>query len=90
MAMRGSFHSMGRGYAWKRDPAADQQRQQLEQQKVADYRARVVGRRVTVVADIDFGKSGTVVDVVDGMLAVQLEDEAEPHFFDRHELEATR
>lgn len=88
--MGGSFHSQGRGYAWKRDDAVERQRQQLQDQKAAEYRARVVGRRVTVTADLDFGKTGAIVDVVDGMLAVQLEGESEPHFFDRHELEAAR
>jgi hypothetical protein len=88
--MGGSFHSRGRGYAWKRDDVADQQRAQREQQRAEAYRDRVVGRRVTVTADVDFGKCGTVVEVVDGMLAVQLDGERGAHLFDRFDLEAAR
>ena len=85
--MGGTFSSQyGRNSAWRNDPAAEQLRQQEAERKQNDYRARVVGRRVVVVAEIDCDKHGTVVDVVDGLLSVQLDDEREPHFFERREL----
>jgi hypothetical protein len=88
--MGGSFNSMGRGYAYRRDPIAEQNRREAAAAQAASYRARVVGRRVTVTADIDFGRSGEIVDVVDGMLAVRLDGETEPNYFQRAELEAAR
>ena len=87
--MGGSFSgSYGRNSAWRKDPVAEQQRAKLEQEKVESFRSRVVGRRVSVTSDIDYGREGVVTDVVDGMLAVVLDGEADAHFFDRHELQA--
>ena len=55
---------------------------------LADYKARVVGRRVVVVADLDYEREGTVTDVVDGMLAVVLDGDDDPTFYGRDELAA--
>ena len=88
--MGGTFNSKGRGYAWKRDDVAEQQREQEQARKVADYRARVVGRRIMVTSDIDFGEHGVIVDVIEGMLQVELDRTGEQLLFERHELEAAR
>jgi len=50
----------------------------------------VIGRRVSVTSDLDFGRQGEIVDVVDGMLAVCLDGETDVNLFDRFELEAAR
>ena len=88
--MGGTFNSLGTGNAYRKDPIAEQHRAQLEHDKAASYQARVIGRRVVVVADVDFGKPGEIVGVADGLLMVQLDDEREPHFFARHELQVAR
>lgn len=50
----------------------------------------MIGRRIRVVADLDHGREGAIVDVADGMLVVRLDGEPDEHFFHRFELEAAR
>jgi uncharacterized linocin/CFP29 family protein len=85
---RGTFHPMGT--PGRRDPIAEQQRAQIDQEKAAAYKARVIGRRIRVVADLDHGREGAIVDVADGMLVVRVDGEPDEHFFHRFELEAAR
>ena len=73
--MGGTFNSLGKGNAWRKDPQVELAKQQDAQRKQDDYRARVIGRRVSVTSDVDFGREGEIVDVVDGMLAVRLDGE---------------
>ena len=89
--MGGTFHSQGRGNAWRKDPQVEQQRQQEQERKSREYADRVVGRRVVVTSDIDYGRVGEIIDVNDSLeLRVRLDGDPSPYWFRRDELQAAR
>lgn len=74
----------------KSDEWISAERERQANARADSYAARVTGRRVRVVSDIDYGAEGVVIGVADGMLRVQIDQTGEVLFFDRAELEAVR